>query len=839
MDWGRNKVLLGCGLIMLAGLAATCHAMPGPQQGASQGSKDGSTNGTLEQDAGLNKDKSSPPQTDPREGDADLGKHVLRDFAEDQKAIWTSPFHVRLVDADWLIPLGGAAAAMFATDTEFSKHLSNSPSRISNSKTLSNDGLAALVAAGGGMYLWGRLTHNDHMRETGFLAGEAAIDSLAATYALKYALGRERPLQDNFQGRFWQGGDSFPSEHSSAAWSIAGIIGHEYPGPVPSLLAYGLAAAVSSSRITAKQHFPSDVLIGSALGWFVGREVYRHHHDPTLGGSDWETYAEAQDASPSSNGASSKGSPYVELDSWVYPAIERLAALGYIQSAYPDMRPWTRIECANLTEEAGEKIRDEASAPADVDALYSDLDREFRSDLEAVAGGREPMVRVESLYVGVTGIDGPPLNDSYHFGETIINNYGRPFQQGFNTYDGFSGYATASRFTLYVRGEYQHAPSANAYPLSVREAIAVMDDNPLQPAIPIESTNQFTLLDTYVGANADGWNLAFGKQSLWWGPGDGGAMLFSNNAEPIYMFRVSRITGFQVPLLSRILGPFKLDAFVGKLSGNQFPARPAIHGEKVSFKPTRNLELSFSRTAEFGGVGRPLTASAIWHSYVSAVSSVNYAANDNPGKRGGSFDITYRIPFIRDWLTFYTDSYSPDDPSPIDAPRRAVGNPGLYFSRIPGVSKLDLRFEAVYTNTPARDNLTPAELRAGDTPIPGGRYAYWDYFYHDLNTNKRNLIGSWIGRDGQGYQAWSTYHLASRQSIQLGYRHAKIDRDFIPDGETVNDGSVKVEWLVHKDFDISASFQYEKWLAPVLEPTPQTDWTSSVQLTFYPGSWRW
>ncbi len=55
---------------------------------------------------------------------------------QDQKAIWTSPFHVRLVDADWLVPLGGAAAAMFATDTEVSKHLSNSPSRISNSNTL-------------------------------------------------------------------------------------------------------------------------------------------------------------------------------------------------------------------------------------------------------------------------------------------------------------------------------------------------------------------------------------------------------------------------------------------------------------------------------------------------------------------------------------------------------------------------------------------------------------------------------------------------------------------------------------------------------------------------------
>ena len=73
-------------------------------------------------------------------------------------------------------------------------------------------------------------------------------------------------------------------------------------------------------------------------------------------------------------------------------------------------------------------------------------------------GGSERSVRLESIYTDVTGITGQPLNDSYHFGQTIINNYGRPYQEGFNTYDGFSGYGTAGRFTLYARGEYQYAP---------------------------------------------------------------------------------------------------------------------------------------------------------------------------------------------------------------------------------------------------------------------------------------------------------------------------------------------------------------------------------------------
>ncbi|MGA7225652.1 MAG: capsule assembly Wzi family protein [Candidatus Acidiferrales bacterium] len=803
-------------------LDATCCADPQPATAYSGAASDQHTGSPT---------SSADSEPNERIYDNTLGPHLLKDLVGDQKRIWTSFTHVRLVDADWLVPLGAAAGLLFATDTEVSKHLSNSPTRIKYSNDLANYGVGSLAAVAGGMYLWGHFTHDDHRRETGLLAGEAALNSLAVTYALKYSLGRERPLEGSppYQGNFWDGGDSFPSEHAAVAWSIASVVAHEYPGPLTAILSYGLASAISVSRITGKQHFPSDVLIGNAIGWFVGEEVYRHHHDPSVGGGEWQTYAETQDQDQGPGRSSgSVGSPFVPLDSWIYPAIERLAALGYIRSAYLDMRPWTRIECAQLVQEAADEIRGKAGVPDHVEELYSTLETEFKGDLDALEGGSSTrFVRLESLYSDVTVISGRPLNDSYHFGQTIINNDGRPYQEGFNTYDGFSGYGTAGRFTIYVSGVYQHAPSAPAYPHAVRQLIATVDQNPLQPAVATATTNQFTLLDTYVAANAGGWNWSFGKQSLWWGPGEGGALLFSNNAEPIYMFRGSRISPFRIPLLSRILGPFKTDYFIGKLSGNEFPPRPLIHGEKISFKPTSNLEVSFSRTAEFGGVGRPLTLGAFWNSFVSFKSSVNYSASQNPGKRAGGFDFSYRLPFVRNWLTVYTDSYSPDDASPLSAPRRAVGNPGLYMPRIPGVPKLDFRFEAVYTNTPARDN----------PPAASGLYAYWDLFYHDYYTNKKNIIGSWIGRDGQGFQAWSTYHLGAQSYLQFGYRHAKVDHFFIPDGETVNDASVKVNWWIQKELSLSGSVQYEKWLAPVLATGPQTDWTSSVGIAFYPKSW--
>jgi Capsule assembly protein Wzi len=535
------------------------------------------------------------------------------------------------------------------------------------------------------------------------------------------------------------------------------------------------------------------------------------------------TAAEVPDGTPRS-----VGSPYVELDSWIYPAIERLAALGYLHDEFLGMRPWTRIECARLILEVGDATDSSDSNRTQAEQLQRALKKEFQTELNELAGGKDRVIRLESVYANLVGISGTPINDSYHFGQTIINNYGRPYEGGFNTYDGFSGYASAGRFTIYVRGEYQHAPSAPAYSLPVRQVIATVDSNPLLAATPVPTTNQFRLLDTYVSADVANWNLAFGKQSLWWGPGDGGALLFSDNAEPIYMFRASRVAPFRLPWIFRWLGPMKVDLFYGQLSGNQYPPRPMIHGEKISFKPTENLELGFSRTSEFGGVGRALTAGAIFNSYFSFTSSVGYSASRNPGKRTGGFDFTYKVPFARNWLTLYADALSADDPSPLDAPRRAAVSPGLYIPRLPPLPKLDIRVEAVYTNTPSTD------------PRPhGGQYVYWEQFYHDLYTNDGNIIGSWIGREGQGFQAQSTYWFSPRNTLQFGYRHAKVASDFVPGGETINDGSVKLDWWMRTDLSVSAFVQYEKWLAPILAPTAQTNWTSSVEVTFWPRSWNW
>ena len=234
-------------------------------------------------------------------------------FVGDQREIWTSPAKLRFSDTEWLVPLSGITAGLFVTDRDFSKHLSQSPTTITHYKTLSNAGVAALIGSASGMWLLGHVKHNEHWSETGFLAGEAALNSLVMVEGLKYSLRRERPYPGDGSGPFFQsGGTSFPSEHAAAAWSVAGVIAHEYPGPFTKIMAYGLASLVSVSRMKAHQHFPSDVVVGSIIGNLVAQDIYSRHHDFDLGGGEWRSLSAIARGFESS-GPQNLGSPYVPL----------------------------------------------------------------------------------------------------------------------------------------------------------------------------------------------------------------------------------------------------------------------------------------------------------------------------------------------------------------------------------------------------------------------------------------------------------------------------------------------------------------------------------------------
>jgi membrane-associated phospholipid phosphatase len=763
-------------------------------------------------------------------------KNLFAEFAQDQKQVWTSPARIRFADATWLVPLGGITAGLFVTDRQYSASLPMNSSTISHYKTVSNVGLAGLVGAGAGMYLMSFPTHNQHWRETGFLAGEAALDSLAPIEIMKYSFGRERPYQGSGSGAFFHGGTSFPSEHSAAAWSIAGVIAHEYPGILPKLMAYGTAAAIDYSRVRSRQHFPSDVLVGGVLGYLVAQSVYNRRHEPELGGRGWDAPREFVD-SESTHSPSFMGSPYVPLDSWIYPALERLAAMGYVRSASLGLRPWTRLECARLLGEAAELLP-EADGSADAQQLYDSLAQEFSGEFESLGGEQNLHARIESVYVRSTGIAGKPLTDSEHFGQTILNDSGRPYQQGFNAVAGVSSWATWGPFVIYSRGEYQSAPSAPAQSAAVLDFIAATDNLPPNPPqTPFATVNRFHLLDGYVGMNLANWQITFGKQSLWWGPGEEGAMLATDNAEPLNkMFRINRVSPIRLPSIFGYLGDIRMEFFLGQLAGQDFinntqltgtnsptigqygrslNPQPTLSGGKISFKFTPNFEMNFSKTTIYGGPGNPLTPKTFFKSTFGL-----HVNGEALGDGRAALDFAYRIPKLRNWLSFYGDAFQEDEISPLNRPYKSAFQAGLYFVRIPRIPKLDLRIEGGTTS--------PVNF-----PTCNGCY-YSNGQYVSGYTNYGELMGTWLGRAAQGEAIRGNYWLSPRKKIGFELRHRKIDREYLPQGGTQNDAAVNADFLLQSGIRLSGTFQYESWQIPLLAAGLQRNFTTSFEIGYWP-----
>src|SRR6185312_13880373 len=145
----------------------------------------------------------------------------------------------------------------------------------------------------------------------------------------------------------------------------------------------------------------------------------------------------------------------------------------------------------------------------------------------------------------------------------------------------------------------------------------------------------------------------------------------------------------------------RIDSFFGHLDGHSFPPSPFFYGQKVSLKPTPDLELGFSRTVIFAGQGvTPLTFGNFFHSFFSFQSGTapGFDLRRNPGARHAGFDFSYRLPGLRRWgVVLYSDSVAHDDVSPVSAPRRAAINPGLYIARLPWAPMFEFRAEAVST----------------------------------------------------------------------------------------------------------------------------------------------
>jgi membrane-associated phospholipid phosphatase len=177
--------------------------------------------------------------------------------------------------AKWWLLVGAGTGALIATDHIVSKQLPSSGTSIHVGAGVSRAGqFYAVYPFAAGLYGLGLASDNSHLQRTGALAVQALLDADIVFNVLKLVSGRDRPLEGDQGGHFARASFSFPSGHAAQAWALAAVVATEYRDHrwVP-LLAYTYATAVSASRVVARQHFPADAFVGSAIGFFIGRYV--------------------------------------------------------------------------------------------------------------------------------------------------------------------------------------------------------------------------------------------------------------------------------------------------------------------------------------------------------------------------------------------------------------------------------------------------------------------------------------------------------------------------------------------------------------------------------------
>lgn len=551
-------------------------------------------------------------------------------------------------------------------------------------------------------------------------------------------------------------------------------------------------------------------------------------------GSDMAGLAKESEREDSET-TSYKASPYVPLDSWIYAAFDRLTAMGLAPTSSATIRPWTRLECARLLAEAhaGADGSDEAAMP-----ILNALDGEFAHETAVIDGTAEREAVVESVYSRFTGISGTPLRDSYHFGQTIADDFGRPYGPGANEVSGVSAWGAAGAFSFYFRGEHQYAPAIPLYNQAAQNAIVVADSASVQGGeIPfgwnlnLSTTDRERFVEAYVAANVANWQISFGQQALWWGPDRTTSLILSNNASSLPMLRFSRVKPIKLPGVLSWFGPLHFDSFFAREGGVHYVGLgpnftlygsatkpltppPYIWGVAFSIKPTQNFELGFAHTVIFAGYGRPLNLRTFLHTF--SINGNGQAVE--PGKRVTEFNVTYHVPGLRKDLIAYTEEMAWDDPAEGKYIARFAMDPGLYIPRLPGLKKADLRMEGAYTDLP----------KLGD----------WAYFYANAHyaqgyTNYGQIMGSWIGRQGRGGDIVSTYWFTPRNNAAISYRKMTVDKSYLQGGN-LDDLAASATWLFHSNLEVSATEQFEHWHFPLLYANSRSDFTSMIEVRYAP-----
>ena len=89
-------------------------------------------------------------------------------------------------------------------------------------------------------------------------------------------------------------------------------------------------------------------------------------------------------------------STYIPLDSWIYPAVTRLYGMGFVDTVFVGLRPWTRMSVAHMLEASSDRITGSTNDEA-ID-IYTALEKDLQPDMRIPLDQKFGRVGLDSVY---------------------------------------------------------------------------------------------------------------------------------------------------------------------------------------------------------------------------------------------------------------------------------------------------------------------------------------------------------------------------------------------------------------------------------------------------------
>ena len=480
---------------------------------------------------------------------------------------------------------------------------------------------------------------------------------------------------------------------------------------------------------------------------------------------------------PPFSGHAAVTSSTVPLDSWVYPALDKLTGLGLINSSLAGSRPYSRLEAARQVQEAALLIEDVAVPPVALELLQR-LETELAvslTELEddgAVTGYFKPVRQLRADYIYQDG-------DSSHYPPTNARQFALNKNNSGIDYDEHHN----GQLTLQGDGRIGRSLGFEWQPLLLSNSSDDLD---------------VKWLTTRAALGLGAFEISVGRQSLSWGQGYNGTLLLTNNAKPLDMVRINNPSPILLPWVFKYLGPFHFDVFWSRLEEDRVVSEPYFAGMRFNMKPLPWVEFGATRTVMFGGDGRP---DVDFDDFITILGGKNLDGDEDNSNSIASIDMRIYLPFL--WgAEIYGEFGGEDEANHLFS--STAGLVGVYLPQVEPTGRLSLRLE--YADFP-KDN---AWYRHGS--------------YQSGYTYENHIMGHHVGGAAKDYFVEAQLLLRRDLQLTLGFDYQKRGYNQ-PEKEEHYQSSAEVTWWMNKNirFELLGS----------LDQTENFDFVSDNNPDFY------